>query len=137
MEKSYPAFWRDLTPEYTALEAGLDRFIHLQKPDFVGREALLSQRKSGLSRKRVVLKMESEDANPFQNEVVYRMGRPVGRITSAAYGHLVGSCLAHAYVDVNHAVEGTRIEVGVLGKPRTACIVAPSPWDPENARPRS
>jgi dimethylglycine dehydrogenase len=137
MEKSYPAFWRDLTPEYTPLEAGLDRFIHLKKPDFVGRDALLSQFKSGLSRKLVVLQMASRDANPFQNEVVYGNGRPVGRITSAAHGHVVGSCLAHAYVDAHHAADGTSLEVAVLGERRSARIVAPSPWDRENTRPRS
>jgi dimethylglycine dehydrogenase len=137
MEKSYPAFWRDLAPEYTPSEAGLHRFIDMQKPCFVGRQALLARLDEGVSRKLAVLRMASKDTNPYQNETVYRDGAPVGRVTSAAHGHLVGDCLAHAYLGAPHATQGTRVEVSVLGKRRPALVVAPSPWDPGNDRPRS
>jgi dimethylglycine dehydrogenase len=136
MEKSYRAFWRDLTPEYTALEAGLDRFVQLQKPAFIGREALLKQRRDGLRRRLAVLQLESGTADPFQNETVYRNGKPVGRVTTAGYGRLVGSCLAHAYIDTPHDAEGTKLEIAILGQRRPARVIAPSPYDPQGARSR-
>ncbi|MBV8184939.1 MAG: aminomethyltransferase family protein, partial [Hyphomicrobiales bacterium] len=137
MEKSYPALWRDLTAEHTLVESGLSRFIDAQKPDFVGREALLKQSSEGVSRRLVVLRMASGEANPYQNETVYRRGKPVGRITSAAHAHSIGDCLAHAFVAAKHAVEETEVEVAVLGERRHARIVSPSPWDPRNLRPRA
>jgi dimethylglycine dehydrogenase len=137
MEKSYPAFWRDLTAKDTLVEAGLCRFIDAQKPDFVGREPLLKQLSDGVSRRLVVLRMVSGKANSYQNETVYRGAKPVGRITSAAHAHSIGDCLAHAYVPAEHAAEGTELEVAVLGERRRACIVSPSPWDPGNTRPRA
>ena len=137
MEKSYPALWRDLMAKHTLVEAGLCRFIDAQKPDFVGREPLLRQLIDGVSRRLVVLRMASGEANPYQNETVYRHAKPVGRITSAAHGHSVGDCLAHAYVLAAHAAEGTEVEVAVLGERRPARVVSPSPWDPKNTRPRA
>ncbi len=136
MEKSCRALWRDLTPDYTALEAGLDRFIQLQKPAFVGREALLQQRRQGLRRRFAVLSLASGTADPFGNETVYRDERPVGRITSSGYGRVVGSCLAHAYIEVPHDAQGTELQVSVLGERRPARVIAPSPYDPQNTRPR-
>ena len=136
LEKSYRALWRDLSTEYTALESRLDRFLDLEKPGFIGQAALLAQRRHGLKRRLTVLSLASGEADPFQNETVYREGKPVGHITSAAYGRAVGCCLAHAYVDVPHDAEGTELEVAVLGKRRAAHVIAPSPYDPTGARSR-
>ena len=48
MEKSYRMWGSDLTPDYTPYEAGLDRFVRLNKGPFIGREALESQVKAGV-----------------------------------------------------------------------------------------
>jgi dimethylglycine dehydrogenase len=137
LEKSYRAFWRDLTPEYSALEAGLDRFISLQKPKFPGREALLCEQAAGLARHFAVVEIAAGGTEPYQNETIYRHGKPVGRVASGGYGHIVGKVLAHAYVDAPHHVKGTELEVSALGDRRGARVIASSPYDPDNARPRS
>ena len=137
MEKSHPAFWRELTREHTLVEAGLGHFIDSQKPDFIGREPLLKQLSNGGSRQLVVLRMASTEANPYQHETVYHKGKPIGRITSAAHAHSIGDCFAQAYVMAPHAMMGTAVEVAVLGERRPARIVSPSPWDPQNARSRA
>ena len=112
MEKSHRVLWRDLTPDYTALEAGLDRFVRLQKPAFIGREVLLEQRRRGLQRGFAVLSLASGPADPFQHETVYRDGQPVGRITLSGYGHQIGSCMAHAYIDAPVLHRGDRVAGG-------------------------
>jgi dimethylglycine dehydrogenase len=136
LEKSYRAFWHDLTPEYSALEAGLDRLINLRKPNFPGKEALLRERAAGLARRFTVLEIAAGGIEPYQNETVYRNGKPVGRISSGGYGHLVGKALAHAYVDAPHYADGTELEVLALGERRAAKVIRPAPYDPSNARPR-
>jgi dimethylglycine dehydrogenase len=96
----------------------------------------LLQQRNGLKRRFTVLKIDSGPADPFQNETVYWKDKPVGRVTTASYGHLVGSVLAHAYVDLPHNADGTMLHVAVLGERRPARVIAPSPFDPGNTRPR-
>jgi len=49
----------DLTKEYSILEAGLDRFVKIQKGQFTGREALLLQRESGVPQEFSTLEVDS------------------------------------------------------------------------------
>jgi len=136
VEKSYK-YWRvDLTTEYTAWEAGLDRFVALNKGAFTGREALVRQQQQGVPRKLVTLDCQVKDADPFGNEPIYRDGRMVGRATSGAYAYTVGKSLALAYVETASARPGTALEIEILGERFPAAVIADSPWDPDNARLR-
>ena len=45
LEKAYRAWGADINTEVTPLEAGLERFVAFDKGDFVGRDALLRQRR--------------------------------------------------------------------------------------------
>ena len=137
VEKGY-RYWRiDLTTEYTAFEAGLDRFVHLNKGDFVGRDALVRQQQQGIPRRFVTLDCKIKDADPLGNEPVYRNGTMVGRATSGAYGYTIGKSLALAYVEAPHGDPGTELEIEVLGERFPATVIPESPWDPENMRLRA
>ncbi len=137
LDKSYRAMYRDLNIEHTALEAGLERFVRFDKnEDFIGRDALLRQKEAGLSRRMVTLKVETVDADAYSNEGVYRDGQLVGRVTSGASSHTLGHCISMAYLDIDHAQEGTELEIPLLGTTRKATVIADSPYDPANERPR-
>jgi dimethylglycine dehydrogenase len=137
LEKSYRAIYRDLDLEHTALEAGLDRFIKWDKDTFWGKDALVQQRKNGLSTKLVTLQVETVDADAWMNEGVYHDGRLVGRVTSGATSHLLGHCISMAYVEAGVAQPGTTVEVQVLERRIPATIINDSPYDPQNKRPRA
>ena len=47
LEKAYRAWGADINTEVTPLEAGLERFVAFDKGDFIGRDALLEQRRDG------------------------------------------------------------------------------------------
>jgi dimethylglycine dehydrogenase len=136
LEKSYRAIYRDLNVEYTALESGLDRFLRFDKEDFVGKAALELQKQAGLKRRMVTLKVETVDADAYMNEGIYRNGTLVGRVTSGAHSHHFGHCLSMAYLDAESAAEGTELEIPILGERRRATVIADSPYDPGNQRPR-
>ena len=136
LEKSYRAMYRDINVEYTALESGLDRFVKFDKDDFTGRAALEKQKAEGLQRRMVTLKVETVDADAFMNEGVYRGSALVGRVTSGAHSHHFGHCISMAYLDIDHSAEGTELEIPLLGERRRATVIADSPYDPENRRPR-
>jgi dimethylglycine dehydrogenase len=136
LEKSYRAMYRDMDIEHTMLESGLDKFVKFDKEDFVGRDALLTQQQNGLTKRMVTLRVETVDADAYMNEGVYADGSLVGRITSGATSHHVGGCLSMAYVEIDHAKVGTRLEVPLLDNRCAAVVIDESPYDPGNQRPR-
>ncbi|WP_119168103.1 GcvT family protein [Algihabitans albus] len=143
IEKSYRMWGKDLTREYSVFEAGLDRFVRLNKGDFVGRDALVRQQQEGVPQRFVTLEVEIEGregrplADPYGNEPLYADGRMIGRATSGIYAHNLGKTLAMAYVRPEVAEIGTALEIEVLSERFPARVIAESPWDPENARLRA
>ena len=136
LEKSYRAMYRDMDVEHTALESGLDKFVKLDKGEFTGSDALLAQKDEGLTKRMVTLKVRTVDADAYMNEGVYSGDTLVGRVTSGATSHHVGGCLSMAYLDIDHAVPGTELEVPLLDNRCAATVIEDSPYDPGNQRPR-
>jgi dimethylglycine dehydrogenase len=138
IEKSYRMWGSDLTPDYTPFEAGLDRFVRMNKGDFIGRAALERQLAAGIPHRFVTLEVHGvTDADPLGNEPLFAGGALAGRATAGYYGHVLGKSLALAYVDAAHAALGTALEIEILGERRKATVLRESPYDPENARLRA
>lgn len=137
MEKGYRLWGADIGPEFTPLEAGLERFVAFDKGDFIGREALLRQREAGISRSLACLTVETADALPHGDEPVLDGERVGGYVACAERGHVVGATIAHAYLPVELAEVGTELAVEVLGEPRPARVVAGPLWDPAGERLRA
>jgi 4-methylaminobutanoate oxidase (formaldehyde-forming) len=103
LEKGFRAFGRELTPEFTPVEAGLVFATALagDKP-FLGREALLEHRERlrgpGPRRRLVSLVLDDPEPMLWGGELVLRDGSPVGQVTSAAWGETVGASVGLAYV---------------------------------------
>jgi len=134
IEKSYRMVGTEMSIEYPALESGLDRFIRLDKGDFLGREALLRRQSEGLRNLFVTLEVSGHnDADSLGNNPLFSAGEMIGRTTSGAYGFRVGKSLALAMVRPDHAAEGTQMEMDLLGAPCIATVLGESPHDPENA----
>ena len=137
LEKSYRMWGTDLNAENTALEAGLDRFVRLNKATFTGREALVKQQQDGIPSTFCTLEIDADDADPFGNEPIFMNGEVVGRGTAGGYGHYVKKSLMLGYVRTDAAEIGRECEVRVLDQLRPARIIAESPYDPENAALRA
>ena len=136
MEKSYRAIRRELRPDITALEAGLERFVKLGKGGFVGREALLRQKEDGLRRRLVVLKLPCCDTSVIADEAVFGDGELVGHVTSGGFSHWYRHDIAFALVRADLATVGTRFRVRVHNELRDAVAAEESPYDPAGARVR-
>jgi dimethylglycine dehydrogenase len=137
LEKSYKLVGRELSIEYAALESNLERFVDLNKGDFLGRDALLAWRDRGFANRLVTMEVQGVvDADARGSEPVMRDGASVGRTTSGGYGWRVGKSLALAMVRPEFAAPGTELDIQVLGEKRRAVVVAESPFDADNARLR-
>jgi len=137
MEKAYRGWGSELTAEIDMFEAGMDRFIRLDKPDFIGRQASLAMKQRGARTQLVYLEVAAGDADCAGNEPVYVGDRLVGLTTSGGYGHAVEKSLAFAYVDPALAAAGTAFEILILGERRKAQVLADAAWDAANHRLRA
>jgi dimethylglycine dehydrogenase len=138
LEKSYRLMPRELSIEYSALESGLQRFVHLNKGQFLGRDGLVEWQQHGFANRFVTLEVHDvANADARGSEPVYRNGALVGRCTSGGYGWRLGKSLALAMVRPEFGELGTEFEVGILGKRYRASVIPESPFDPENTRLRA
>ncbi|MBL4907943.1 MAG: aminomethyltransferase family protein, partial [Sneathiella sp.] len=139
IEKNYRMWGQDLTREYSVFEAGLDRFVHLDKGDFIGRDALIKQKEDGVSQKFVALEIHGiKDADAIGNEPMFtKDGTIVGRVTAGAYGHWTEKSLAQGYIQTPHSEIGTELTIDILGEKYDATIIEESVYDPENVSLRS
>jgi dimethylglycine dehydrogenase len=138
IEKSYRLVPRELSIEYTAYESGLDRFVHPNKGEFVGRDALVKNREQGLAWKYVTIELDRvTDADARGSEPIYANGGLVGRATNGGFGWRVNKSLALAMVKPEYAEIGQKLEIKILGDRHPATVVAESPYDPENLRLRA
>ena len=134
LEKAYRLWGPDLSQVYTPLEAGMERFVRLEKGDFIGREALLRQREEGLTRRLACLAVDVSDADPHGYEPVLDGKHMLGYVTSGGFGHTVGTAIALAYLPVTHTEPGTDLAVVILGERRPARVLAEPLYDPANEK---
>ncbi|MFI6505852.1 FAD-dependent oxidoreductase [Nonomuraea typhae] len=137
LEKGYRLWGADIDADHTPFEAGLDRFVALDKGDFIGRDALLSQLSHGCERMLVSLALEPGGLHPHGGEPVLAGDEVVGYVSAGGYGHCVDRAIAHAYLPGRLVRDGAPIAVEVLGNRMTGKIVTRPLYDPRNERLRS
>jgi heterotetrameric sarcosine oxidase gamma subunit len=133
LEKAYRAWGADISPDDTALEAGLSFAINWEK-DFLGKEALLKQKKSGLARRLVTFVLQNPEPVLWGSEPILRNGKPVGYTTSGSYGHTLGGAVGMGYVKGVESIESSHFEINVSGKLYAATPHLRSPIDPERRK---
>ena len=129
-EKSYRAFGTELGRDATPLEAGLDRFIDLEK-DFHGRDAMI---KTGIRSKCVTVLIDGpDDADPWGREALYHGDIKAGRLTSGGYSVHFGRQIGMGYVRPDLAEPGQKVKVKMRNQLWDAEVAEDSPYDPTNA----
>jgi dimethylglycine dehydrogenase len=136
LEKSFGTWLREYRPIYTPFEAALDRFVAMQKPDFIGREGLLRARDAGPRRKLSTLVVDAADADVIADEPIWRDGKVIGWVTSGGYGHSVRKSIALGYVAVEQHDPLAAYAVEILGELRPARIAEQALFDPSGSRMR-
>ena len=137
LDKCYRAWKLDLETGFSPLEAALDRFVDLDKPDFVGRAALLAERQRGVAQRLVPLLLDDAgDHDAPACAGVFHDGARVGLVTSGGWSFDRSRSVALAYVRADLARAGTRLAVDVYGTMRAATVATEPLYDPTNARLR-
>jgi dimethylglycine dehydrogenase len=136
LEKSFGTWAREYRPIYTPAEAGIERFVAIDKGDFIGRAAVLRDRQHAPQRRLVTLVVDAADADAIGDEPVWHDGKVVGWITSGGYGHCMAKSIALGYIPTQLAKDGTAFEVEILGERRGATLTEQPLYDPRGDRLR-
>ena len=106
IEKRFPVYGRDLNDTITPVEAGLGWTVRPKTADYPGKSVVERQKAEGVTRRMVLLELPAEAELPVAGDRIVYEDNEIGQVTSAAFGHTVGSPLAIAYVPADLASEG-------------------------------
>lgn len=123
LEMCYPLNGSDLSPERTPLDAGLGFFVALDKPDFIGRDALITRKNEGPSVRLAALKMTQKSPPPRAHYPVMLDGQQIGETTSGALSPSLGEGIAMAYLPAEVAKPGQPVQVDIRGRLFAAEVV--------------
>ncbi len=143
VEKGYGSWGRDYSPEYWPHESGLASLIKMDQRPFLNHEAWERVAAMPPRERLVMLELDPDEtrkknADASGGEPIFLPdGRPVGQVSSGAYGHFVKKSLAMAYVKADYAAPGTELHVALLGQPTAAVILPAAPFDPAGERLRA
>ncbi|MEZ5638264.1 MAG: FAD-dependent oxidoreductase [Burkholderiaceae bacterium] len=136
LEKHFGTWFREFRPIYGPFEAGLERFVKLDKPDFIGKAAALKEKQEGPKRTRVCMVVDAVDTDVMGDEPIWVDGKVVGWVTSGGYGHWVDQSLAQGYIPTELVKPDLRMEIEILGERVAARLQSEPPFDPQARRMR-
>ncbi len=134
LEKAYRLWGVDMSADWTPLEAGMERFVALDKGDFIGRDALLRQQERGIEMGLACLVVDADGKEPHGYEPVLAGDEMIGYVAAGGYGHTIEKTIVLAYLPSAYLEPGTDLEVKILGAPRPAQVVEQPLYDPKNER---
>jgi glycine cleavage system aminomethyltransferase T len=137
LEKGYRSNGLDMTFEHDPYEAGLGFAVKLDKPDFIGRPALIDKADQPPRRKLACLVADDPDDVVMGREPVYDGTGCVGYVTSAAYGYTVGKAIAYAWLPAALATPGRTLSIGYFDRRIEATVAAEPLFDPGMTRLRA
>lgn len=121
-EVGLPLYGDELTAEISPIEASLSMFVKLDKPEFIGKEALAAQKAEGVTRRIVGLELEG-NAIPRHGYPVEVNGEQVGEITTGYRSISTGKSVAMAMINKPYDKLGTEVEVRIRKKTFPAKVV--------------
>ena len=136
LDRFFGSWLREFSPDYTAAETGIDRFIDWKRSNFIGHAPAAAERDVPPARQLVTFIVEAEDADVTAYEPVFINGEVAGFCTSGGYSHHMGQSVAYALVPRASVADDLEVEIELLGKRRKARLALDSGFDPEGVRLR-
>jgi 4-methylaminobutanoate oxidase (formaldehyde-forming) len=137
LEKGYRYYTADVTPLETPYEGGLGFCVDLTKSDFIGKDALVKQKKDGLKRKLCTVVLDGDEFTQiYGGEAVYHDGKVITRVRSGGFGYTLKKNILYAYLPVELAKAGIRIDLELIEGRRSGEVTATVLFDPKGERVR-
>ena len=126
LEMCYPLHGADISATTTPIEAGLGRYVALDKDEFIGRDLLRAEKERGPARQLAAFKMTAQSPPPRAHYGIVAGGRRVGESTSGTQSPSLGTGIGMGYVELACATPGAALEIEIRGKTYPA-VVKPKP----------
>jgi len=127
LEGKLPLYGHEISDTINVWEAGLDRFCKMEKPEFIGRDALERAKSEGLKRMLVGLEMTERGIARDGYKVQDAAGREIGYVTSGSPAPFLKKNIALAYVPPDLAAVGTPVKIEIRGQ-GVGAVVVPTPF---------
>ena len=115
-EVGLPLYGDELSEDITPVMAGLTMFVKLDKPEFIGKEALARQKAEGPAKKLVGIELHDK-AIPRHGYTVLNMeGEPIGEVTTGYHTLSTDKSVCMALVDTAYAALGTDVQIQIRKK---------------------
>lgn len=138
IEKGFRHFGHDITSEDHVMEAGLGFAVKKDKPDYIGRDAILAKQDQGLQMRLLQFKLKDPEPLLYHAEPVLRNGEIVSYLTSGAYGHHLGGAMGMGYIPCPGEkladVLASKFEIDVAGTLVEAEVSSKPFYDPSSER---
>jgi dimethylglycine dehydrogenase len=132
LDRFFGSWGREFSPDYTAAETGMDRFISFNKTnDFIGRALAEAERATPPDRTLVTFVVDADDADVVAYEPVFIAGQVQGFCTSGGYSHHAGTSIAFALVPRAVATDDMVVEIEIMGQRRPARRITTPLFDPD------
>jgi aminomethyltransferase len=127
LEGALSLYGHEISDTITPWEARLDRFLKIDKGEFIGHSALVNQKQRGL--KNILVGLEAIDRGIPRDGYNVRdhEGRRIGSVTSGSPAPFLKKNIALAYVPLEHSAEGTELSVECRSL-HVKCKVVPTPF---------
>jgi aminomethyltransferase len=123
LEAKLALYGNDIDETTNPLEAGLGWIVKLQKPMFIGKDALVGIQQKGTGRKLVGFEMTGRGIARHGYPLLDTAGRAVGICTSGGPSPTLGKSIGLGYLPVELAEVGTSFQVDCRGKAVSAVVV--------------
>ncbi|MDY2605330.1 MAG: glycine cleavage system aminomethyltransferase GcvT [Alloprevotella sp.] len=127
-EVGLPLYGDELSAEISPIMAGLGIFVKLDKPSFIGREAVAAQKAEGPARKIVGIALEGH-AIPRHGYEVMADGQKVGEVTTGYRSISTGLSVCMALVDAAWAKLGTPLDICIHRRLHRGTVVKKKFYD--------
>ncbi|WP_425070857.1 GcvT family protein [Sagittula sp. S175] len=135
LDRFFGSWGREFSPDYTAAETGLDRFIQWDK-DFIGKARAEAEHATPPDRTLVHFIVAVEDADVQAYEPVWIDGKVQGFCTSGGYSHHTGQSVAYALIPRACDAPDLSAEIEILGKRCPARKISTDLFDTDGSRMR-
>lgn len=123
LEGKLALYGHEISDSITVLEAGVDRWLKMDKSEFIGRQSLERQQAGGITRTLVGLEMIERGIGRDGYKVLDESGKQFGYVTSGSYAPFLKKNIALAYVPPSHAKLDTVVGVEIRGNAVKAKVV--------------
>ena len=135
LDRYFGSWMREFSPDYTAAETGMDRFISWKKNvDFVGRAVAEAERATPPDRQLAVFEVDANDADVVAYEPIFIDGDVKGFCTSGGYSHHTQRSIAFGLVPRAEIRDDLEVEVEIVGERRAARILREPIFDADGIK---